>query len=141
MDLSTSILTTPAATAVATFNVLDSVGSRTKALLPTNGATNIERTVHLHMHVEFILIIEGSEALVAFILVLLVLIPLVAFYTVSATRVSISLHPLISAKAAAAFPFGTLGTATAHVEKKVWMSWESISFTARKKEERSGKIQ
>ena len=61
-----SCVGSPAATGtVARLNMLHGIGTGSKASFTTDGARHVTRTVNLHMHVEFILSVEDSVALVA----------------------------------------------------------------------------
>ena len=51
IDLIPRILSSSASSAVATLNMLDSVGTRTESTVSTNRTRNLFWTVHLHVHV------------------------------------------------------------------------------------------
>jgi hypothetical protein len=90
--------------------VLDSVGARPKARVPTLGTRPVTGTMSLLVHVQLILAVEIPSTFMAYVRRLVV----VAIDTITATRGPVALHPLIVAVVSAAFPVATLRTVTAH---------------------------
>ena len=91
------VLLPGASTAKSTLEVLYGVGTGSEPTLTTNGTGNVSFTVHLHVHVELVLRIEFSITLVALVdNGRRVRVPI---HTVLATRVPISLGPLVAAEA------------------------------------------
>lgn len=58
VDLIPRIGLSPASSAGTALNMLDSVGTRTESTVSANRARDLFRTVHLHVHVDFILAAE-----------------------------------------------------------------------------------
>eukprot|EP00523_Entomoneis_sp_CCMP467_P009110 CAMPEP_0168731222 /NCGR_PEP_ID=MMETSP0724-20121128/7139_1 /TAXON_ID=265536 /ORGANISM="Amphiprora sp., Strain CCMP467" /LENGTH=189 /DNA_ID=CAMNT_0008778193 /DNA_START=214 /DNA_END=783 /DNA_ORIENTATION=+ len=102
-----------AAGAIATLHMLNRVGARSETNIPTNGARHVPGTVDLHVHVQFILIVEGAIALAA---------PISigdAIDAILATRITIAFSPLVATEASIAAPITTIGAVATHLENRM----------------------
>jgi hypothetical protein len=110
VDLVSGIVLSSTARAKAAFDVLDGVGARLETSLSTDGTSDISRTMHLHVHVQIILIVKGTVANAA----------LVgrgvadSVDTVSATRPAVAFGPLVLTELAARAILSTVRTMSSH---------------------------
>ena len=107
------ILLATATTAIATLHVLNGVGSRAKALFSTNGTGYSPRTMDLHVHVQIVLTVKSTMAFAALVVCLVV----VSTYTVIATRVAVTLAPLIVAVSVPVVVAAAVSAIAAHRER------------------------
>ena len=96
VNLLPGIVTATTTTARPSFNVLNSVGSRTKPTVTTNRTGDISRSMNLLMHFQLILIVELTVT--NYTLVHRCPHWCVRIHTVGASRVTIAFHPLVSTK-------------------------------------------
>jgi hypothetical protein len=109
IDLISRVVRSTTAAAVATFYVLNCVGSRTKAAISADRTSHITRPMDLLVHVELVL---RTEALIACStrkrdrrdsgIPSAVATPSKAIHTILTTRVAIALQPLVAAERLAA---------------------------------------
>jgi hypothetical protein len=119
------IVSSKAACAMSTLDVLDGIGTRAKPGISTNRARDILWTMNLHVHVHFILRIEFSLALVTTIRVghnmwtdAICLVRRRGSHildTVFAFGPAIALHPLIPAELTTGLVITTIGARSAHL--------------------------
>lgn len=109
VDLLACVVLSFAPPTKSTFHVLDSIGSRLEAYISTDRTCHIASTMHLHVHVQLILITKVTATFVAFEG------RVVSLDAVTAARTSITFHPLIATEARAACPISTIRTITAHM--------------------------
>jgi len=100
---------------IATFDVLDGIGTGSKALFVADGTRHIARAVDLHVHSQLILITKGAVAFVALIGWSYVLVGVIvgSIHTIQASSI-ISLAPLVVAEQVTAAPITTFRTISHH---------------------------
>jgi len=116
INLFPSIVCSGTTGAIATFYVLYSVGTGTETLLVANRASNIPGAVCLHVHVQFVLIVEVPVARSTLkCVVTSTVVVVVAVNTIAATGVSVAFQPLGATKAAATQVFLAARAFAAHL--------------------------
>ena len=104
--LTPCIIFSTTTTAIAAFDVLNCVGPRLESNLMANGTGHIARTMHLHVHLQLILMVELAVTGMAFVYVR---------HAGFAAGAPFALGPLIAAESAARAPLATLGTLASHL--------------------------
>ena len=107
VDLLASIVFSATAGAVSALHVLHSIRPRSEPNFAANGTRHTAGTVRLRVHVEFVLVIEGSIAFATFVSWL-------SLDTVSAPRVTVTFHPLVVAERTAALILFTIAAFSSH---------------------------
>jgi hypothetical protein len=104
VDLVPGVVNSSTPSAVATFDMLHSVGARLESLLSTDGTTHVTRTVDLLVHFKIVLVVKGPGAIRT-----RVDRPVDA---VGASRSSCTFVPLVVAKIVRLSTIATLSAAT-----------------------------
>jgi hypothetical protein len=102
IDLIPRVIFTKASSAVATLNMLNSIGTGTESAFSAHRTRNCLGAVHLHVHVDFILVAEGASTRGTLVEG--------GVDTVPATRQPLSLVPLIITILITAFQTSALST-------------------------------
>jgi hypothetical protein len=116
IDLISCVVLSTTAAAVATFYVLNGVGSGTKAALSADRTSHITRPMDLLVHVKLVLRTEALIACAARIRDRRSAVPAtaIAIHTTLTTRIAITLQPLVAAERLAALEAVAVSADTSH---------------------------
>jgi hypothetical protein len=115
VNLLTRIVGSKTPTAVSAFHVLNRVGGRGKSRITADGTSHVAGSVHLHVHVQFVLTVERTRARAARIADCAISSSgVVAIHTSFAARLAIPFHPLVPTKVSATLVIIALHACSTH---------------------------